>query len=78
VNAIAFQSRRSAVCFVFRAADITHGSAVCHAHEKREINGSPSRSPLYLSEVAKPTAVLVFASNSYRVVCVLVEIESHE
>ena len=41
MNATAFQSRRSAVCFVFRAADITHGSAVCHAHEKRETYGSP-------------------------------------
>ena len=77
-NATAFQSWRSAVCFVFRAASITQGLAVCHAHEKREINVSPSRSPMFLSEVARPTAVFVFASNSYRVVCVLIETESHE
>jgi putative transposase len=66
------------VYFVSRAADITHGSAVCHAHEKREIDVSPSGSTLCLNEVARLTAVLVFASNSLRAVSVLVETESHE
>ena len=65
-------------CFVFRAADTTRGSVVCHVHAKWKINVSPSRLLLYSCEVARPTAVREFTLTLRRVAYVLVETVSHE
>lgn len=69
---------RESECFVFRAADTTRGSVVCHVHAKWKINVSPSRLLLYSCEVARPMAVREFTLTLRRVARMPVETVSHE